>query len=457
MITSIFDILQSSVGMLNAWIAQALHGNTIVAGAVTASIIGSLFYVLRKSPQRIWARIRRYIIFTYVIEYKIEQYGSSMIQDIASKFEYELQNRVSKRRASARLITRKNRIVETLSDGGFFFRYSGAWIYASRTQEKADPGKGSSVPAEPRITLSLTSLRFNRSKIIRVLSESAREYMVPGIYQIITSSYSGNPTATRVRNFTSIPVMAIDTEVKKRLDDAIDNFVLNRAANNASDRPQKLTIMLHGEPGTGKSSLSEYVAFRLKTSLFCVNAQTSDSGRPANLSNIVAAVRENISDDEIPVILADDFDTFWNGLRRRVPKRSVGENSPEPMHAPPEDNAPLGRLLVSLQSPTEINDCVVIFTTNHLEKVDPAMYRPGRITLLLEIGRMTPRSIAEYFEKSYNQQWPAHLPIERALRGCDVSAFYAANSTDPQGFITAVTSTTISADELFNIKELTPN
>ena len=451
MITSLFEQVQLLVGTLNSWITQALHGNTIVAGAVTASIVGSVFFLLRKAPQQLWARMRRYILFTYDIEYKIENYGSSMIQDIASKFEYELQRRVSKRRASARLVTRNKRIVETLSDGGFFFRYNGAWIYASRREEKTDP-KASSVPAELRITLSLTSLRFNRSKMIDVLSESAREYMVPGIYQITSPNYSGVPGVNRVRNFTSIPILAIDAEVKRRVDEAVDNFVRQREANNAADRPHKLTFMFYGEPGTGKSALAEYIAFRLKTSLFCANALSGEAGRPINLSSIIDVVRENISDAEVPVVLADDFDTFWDGLRKRAPKRRNDVDSTEPIQAPPEDSVTLGRLLVSLQSPTEVNDCVVIFTTNHLEKIDPAMYRPGRITLLLEVGRMAPKSIIEYFELSYGQKWPAALPIERSLRACDIASFYNSNGSNPQGFINAIISTTAADDEVFQNK-----
>jgi hypothetical protein len=453
MISSFFDQVQNLVGSVNAWLTQALHGNSIVAGAVTASLAASVFFLLRKTPLQLWNRIKRYVIFTYEIEYRVENYGSTMIQDIASKFEYELQRRVSSRRPSARLITRKKRIVETLSDGGFFYRYNRAWMYVSRRQEKGDPkAAATTTPAEIRITLSLTALRFNRSKIIDILSESAREYMVPGIYQVHGPSWGGgSPSANRTRNFTSIPILAIDAEVKGRVDAAIDNFLKHRAENNAADRPHKLVFMFYGEPGTGKSALAEYIAYRLRTSLFCINALSTDRA-PLNLGGVVECARDNVADAEVPVILVDDFDTFWNGLRKRAPKRRGDDESVDPIESPPEDSAALGRLLVSLQSPTEINDCVVIFTTNHLEKIDQALYRPGRVNVLLEVGRMKPLSIAEYFEKSYILPWPEKMIIERSLRACDVSSIFSNNEDDPEGFIRAVTSTTEAADEIFNSK-----
>jgi hypothetical protein len=97
--TNFFDHLQSLVGLVNAWITQTLHGNSMVAGAVTASIVGSLFYVLRRIPRKLWNRLERYIFFTYELEFGRRE-SSSMINAIAGKFEYELQKRVSKNRAS---------------------------------------------------------------------------------------------------------------------------------------------------------------------------------------------------------------------------------------------------------------------------------------------------------------------------------------------------------------------
>lgn len=449
------DQLQQLVGSLNGWITQALHGNTIIAGAVTASVAGSLFFLLRKVPSKLWNRVRRYIFFTYEIEYSQDSsYDRTMISEVAAKFEYELQKHVSNSRPSARLITRKKRLVETLSDGGFFHRYKSAWIWISRGKETGNgPAvKGESTnPKNVRITLSMTALRFHRDKILEMLGDSVKEYIVPGIYQVYASSWGGGaPSVSRTRNFTAIPILAIDHQIKKTVDEAIDNFVRNRAANNAADKLHKLVFMFYGEPGTGKSALAEYVAFRLRASLFCVNAQTS-SGSVINLSTIMDTARDNVSEDEIPVVLVDDFDTVWSGLHRRsedAAKKAIADGA-FPM---PEDPS-LGRLLVSLQSPTEINDCVVVFTTNHLEKIDEAVYRPGRVTVLIEVGRMGPRSIMEYFAAVYEQSWVSAKPIERALRACDVTAYYNQNTNNPQGFINAVMSNTAAADEIFQAKQ----
>lgn len=441
--------IQHLVSDFNGWIAQTLNGNKLIAGAATASLAGSLFYLLRKLPLKIWMWMERFIFFTYHLEYGGRDYNS-MINVIAAKFEYALQAKVSHRRAHAKLVSRKRRLVESLSNGSFFFKHKNVFIYISRRQEKATIGTGSNSQNNTDIvTLSLTALRFQRNAILSVLNESTKEYMVPGVYQLFMNSWQGDtPVARRMRNFTSLPVLAIDSQIKETIDIAIDNFLKNRDKNNELDIPHKLTFMLYGEPGTGKSALGEYVAFRLKTSLFCANASSLTNHMGISISDCIEAARENIVDGEIPVVLFDDCDTFWHGIRRKAKKKDASEEDMGDF----SDGIALGKILTALQSPVEVNDCVGIFTTNHLEKIDPAIYRPGRMTVVIEIGRMQPKSIMEYFEMRYDQKWPTSIAIERALRACDLSSFYENNHDNPQGFIKAVISQELAADEAFQAK-----
>lgn len=55
----------------------------------------------------------------------------------------------------------------------------------------------------------------HRQKIIAMLNESASEYTVPGIYQVMAPSWSGDGVRMfRRRHFTTLTPLAIDAEVK---------------------------------------------------------------------------------------------------------------------------------------------------------------------------------------------------------------------------------------------------
>jgi hypothetical protein len=60
-----------------------------------------------------------------------------------------------------------------------------------------------------------------------------------------------------------------------------------------------------------------------------------------------------------------------------------------------DDELTLDCVLNMLDGIIELHNSMIIFTTNHLEQIDPAFLRPGRIDFKLELKKMTPASIRE--------------------------------------------------------------
>merc|ERR1739848_974160 len=58
----------------------------------------------------------------------------------------------------------------------------------------------------------------------------------------------------------------------------------------------------------------------------------------------------------------------------------------------------LSDLLEAFDGVLEMKGRMMVMTTNHLEKLDPALIRPGRVDLSLEFKRCNKKAIGDFFE-----------------------------------------------------------
>merc|ERR1712228_87921 len=62
----------------------------------------------------------------------------------------------------------------------------------------------------------------------------------------------------------------------------------------------------------------------------------------------------------------------------------------------------LSDLLEAFDGVLEMKGRMMVMTTNHLEKLDPALIRPGRVDLSLEFKRCNKKAIGDFFETFFN-------------------------------------------------------
>merc|ERR1719322_451462 len=70
----------------------------------------------------------------------------------------------------------------------------------------------------------------------------------------------------------------------------------------------------------------------------------------------------------------------------------------------------LSDLLAAFDGVLEMKGRMMVMTTNHLEKLDPALIRPGRVDLSLEFKRCTKSAIGEFFETFFPEN---HLDMNK--------------------------------------------
>uniref|UniRef100_A0A915DYE3 Vesicle-fusing ATPase n=1 Tax=Ditylenchus dipsaci TaxID=166011 RepID=A0A915DYE3_9BILA len=140
-------------------------------------------------------------------------------------------------------------------------------------------------------------------------------------------------------------------------------------------------ILLHGPPGTGKTLLARKIAEMLNArepklvngpEIFDMYLGQSESNIRklfADAEKEWAAVGNN---SRLHVIIFDEFDSIVPNRRHL---RSTGRT----------DSRVVNQLLSKLDGLEQLNNILVIGMTNQLELIDPAILRPGRMEIQMEI------------------------------------------------------------------------
>ena len=133
--------------------------------------------------------------------------------------------------------------------------------------------------------------------------------------------------------------------------------------------------MFHGAPGGGKTSLAFAMAHLTNRNIFILNL--------SSLSNDVALARCFKYLEQNSILLIEDIDAAFV-------KRNDGEQ------------VSFSMLLNCLDGAMSKEDIITVITTNHVEKLDPALIRAGRIDLQVEIKYPSHIEVTEFLKNFYS-------------------------------------------------------
>lgn len=210
----------------------------------------------------------------------------------------------------------------------------------------------------------------------------------------------------------------------------------------------KLTLLLSGLPGCGKSSIIKALAkeldrniLQLYLSNFKKKSQFEDiaygshiklggdsKGLVFNTNNPIT-VFEDITDDS-DIVLQDKYKTkksnnhlYHQWMMMQYTKDLTEEQKKfyAELSQTEEDDLTLSVLLNWLDGNLEQPGRVVIITTNNPEKLHPVLVRPGRITMHIHFDYATEESIQQQTEYYFGRRL---LEIPKKVRACDLEMCY---------------------------------
>ncbi|KFK32216.1 hypothetical protein AALP_AA6G212600 [Arabis alpina] len=187
--------------------------------------------------------------------------------------------------------------------------------------------------------------------------------------------------SARFQHHATFETLAIEPELKNTLVRDLDAFLNGKDFFKSVGRAWKRGYLLYGPPGTGKSSLVAAIANHMCYNIYDLQIQSVVDD---------AMLRQILTDTENrSILLIEDIDCCGADTSCRNETNDEGENNENQTKKKKVTLAGLLNFVDGLWSSCG-EERIIIFTTNHKEKLDPALLRPGRMDVHVLMDYCTP-------------------------------------------------------------------
>jgi hypothetical protein len=360
-------------------------------GVLAGSLVVSILFTLKALPGELWSFVKWR--FTCSLTIFNEDAAFERVSEWLSGLEY------TKRCRRLRLTTTYDHGSDESSldlspgFGAHFFWYRGRPILVRR--------------ALPDKTAGATYKRFE-DIIIETLGASP-ETLKDLVQEIKDARRKQGPTIDvylfrgRWRVACRKPKRSIDSVVlpeaqKAALVRDVREFIDSRDWYTEHGVPYRRGYLFEGPPGNGKTSLALALASHFSRPVYALNL-----GSIANDDQLIEAVADV---PEHGVLLLEDIDAAKASAARATEPVALVPGQPQPNE---KREISLSALLNVIDGVFSRDGRILIMTTNHPEKVDPALIRPGRADRREVIGPLGAKEIKVMCDRFFGSPYQAHM------------------------------------------------
>lgn len=221
-----------------------------------------------------------------------------------------------------------------------------------------------------------------------------------------------NKTNISKRYFNSI---ILEKNKETQILNTIESFKKKESWYLERGVPYTLGILLYGPPGTGKSSIIKAIASYLDYNICILKADSL-----YHLSDAVSYLNRK------DLFVIEDFDSNTSVHKRTDNSTTVSSGAEflENIKA-----IGLSEILNALDGLISCHGRIMILTTNCIDKIDPALLRPGRIDIKIEIGYVNNETFNMFLEKFFNYKEKAEFDEKNKLTVAQLQGMYLEGKT----------------------------
>jgi len=357
---------------------RAQFQNQVVAGGLVLALVGVLVASLRTLPGKLWDYAKRALVVTAVIDSRNDLFNAyiAWLNELPYGRGSRLFTVIQDNRDSGETETSDElpRLLYSPAPGFHLFWYGQRPMWIQR-----DIAMNLQVIETVRISALFASRRLLEEMLEDVVRRAyARLADHTMLYTIDRWGEAWNLAGVRPRRQISSVVLADDRAEQLRAD--VQEFFQRRQWYADLGIPWRRGYLLYGPPGTGKTSFAYALAGELHLKL-CALSLTNAKLTDQTIAELLQKTPPR------SLILIEDIDAFFVARDKQDARIEVSFSG----------------LLNALDGVAAQEGRIVFLTTNHLERLDRALMRPGRVDRLVELGNASRAQLRTMFLRFYPQ------------------------------------------------------
>jgi energy-coupling factor transporter ATP-binding protein EcfA2 len=378
--------------------------NIVLAGAFGVYFAGITTFLLREVPGKLYLFIKSQITISLIIENE-GWYNDEIYNNFLNYIRPRLHYRYSRSITIQALPDNKTLIGPAYGTHIFFFNKKVYWFTIDKVE--------SSGTNKQKKSITVKTFGRNNKCLIDLANHFKYESVDKTDRFVFVHGKEGWEDGRKPIK-RSLESVMVPVEIKNTITNALDNFYKDESWYIEKGLSYKIGTLLYGEPGTGKTSLIRALATLYNKNIYTLNlSRVNDE----SLMSAFSSVREN------SFIVLEDFDTSKITNTRESKKQSLLDS---------DEMSPLtlAGLLNTLDGINTPQGSVIFFTTNHIEKIDPALLRAGRCDVKIELRKPTNKELIPYLQFLYNTKESITLNKEIVINPSNLEVLVKNNKND---------------------------